>query len=169
MQEFSDPRDAIQRAHETLRRLDDADRRRRFEEQQRAPVDEAETLDSIEVFKAAWDPANPRGLTVKAMNPAEFNAWCDAGRPPLEPPKPAPSKLERQNGMTETQVLAHVTERLDGLVAVLGEEVAAVEKKIRADFNVELAELRAELHELRGERSAGVTDLPDWKSFHVEH
>ena len=47
--------------------------------------------------------------------------------------------------MTETQVRAHVTARLDGLVAVLGEEVAAVEKKIRSDLNVELAELRAQV------------------------
>ena len=49
---------------------------------------------------------------------------------------------------------------------MLGEEVAAVEKKIRSDFNVELAALRAQLYELRhSERSAEVIDLPDdWRS-----
>ena len=64
---------------------------------------------------------------------------------------------------------AHVVERLVEFAELMGEEVALVEKKLRANFNVELAELRAELHELRGERNAGVIDLPDdWRS-HAAH
>jgi hypothetical protein len=44
----------------------------------------------------AWDPANPRGLRVSTMSSKEFSDWVDAGRPPLEPPKPAEPEPQRQ-------------------------------------------------------------------------
>ena len=157
MYDDADRLEVIRKARETLQRVDDAARRHRLEEQQRDPVDAAAPRPV-----ADWWACK----TTKEMTTRQFHAWLDAGKPPLEPSKPAPSKPERQNGMTEAQVRAHVTERLDGLVAMLGEEVAAVEKKMRSDFNVELAELRAQLYEQRhSERSTEVIDLPDdWRS-----
>jgi hypothetical protein len=156
----TDPRDVIRRAHEAVQRVDAANRERALERQLRGPADD---LDRVEPRPVAdwWTCKSTKEMTTR-----QFHAWLDVGKPPLEPPKPAPSKPERQNGMTETQVRAHVTARLDGLVAVLGEEVAAVEKKIRSDLNVELAELRAQVYELRhSERSTEVIDLPDdWRS-----
>jgi hypothetical protein len=44
MRESDNRHEILERARETLRRLDDADRRRRFEEQQRDPVDDVEPM-----------------------------------------------------------------------------------------------------------------------------
>jgi hypothetical protein len=54
---------------------------------------------------------------------------------------------------------------------MLGEEVAAIERKLRDDHARDLAELRAELQQLRAELAqqkaadAGPVDLPSWRSW----
>ena len=126
-------------ALETLRRVDDAERRRRFEEQ---------------LALRFWIDIGCEDALVR---------WRRLRQQSVEPPKPAPSPPKQRN-MTDTQIRAHVDEQLEDFAKILGEEVAVIEKKIRADFNVEIAELRAQLYELRhGERSTDVLELPDWR------
>ena len=58
---------------------------------------------------------------------------------------------------------------LEALAAIIGEETGKADESWPSRFaRHEIVELRAELHELRGERSAGVIDLPDWRS-HAAH
>jgi hypothetical protein len=164
--EYDDRRDAIQRARETLRRLDDADRRRRFEEQQRGPVDDLDCVEPMPV--ADW-----RGCkTTTEMTSKQFSKWIDDGKPALTAPvvMVPKSKVADIIRSAVDQERANTQASLEAFAEIMGEEVAAIETRLRADFNVELAELRAQLHELRGERSAGdILDLPDWRSHHVEH
>ena len=61
---------------------------------------------------------------------------------------------------------AHVAEQLEQFSELLGEEVAVLEKTLRADFTAELERLRAEIGNQRG--GDAVVDLPDWRS-HVSH
>jgi hypothetical protein len=94
--------------------------------------------------------------------------WARLRAQSVEPPrKPAPQPKQRENEMTETQVRAHVTEQLDGLVAVIGDETGKADAKLAEQIRqlrIELVELRAELYEMRGERRTEVVDLPaDWR------
>jgi hypothetical protein len=161
MQEFSDPRDAIQRARETLQRLDDADRQRRFEEQQQQqreqPADEFGA-------RAPWDATNPRGHKSPAsMSHAEFNSWVDAGKPRLEKPKPP-----KPQPQSHAAVMRAVEARLMEVVELVGGECGLAEAKLRADMKRELDGLRAELQQLQQRAigdAADPVDLPQWPSW----
>jgi hypothetical protein len=163
MGDDSDRCESLALAYETLERAN-----RTIDQQQRAPVDDVYVAEAPPL---KWDAANPRKLTVATMTQREYNAWVAAGKPALTAPVATVTKAKADD-MVRAAVgreRAHVAEQLEGLVAVLGEEVAAVEKKIRSDFSVELAELRAQLHELRNERSAELLDLPNWRGDVVQH
>jgi hypothetical protein len=100
--------------------------------------------------------------------------WARLRAQSIEPPKkPAPQPKQREPQMTEMQVRAHVTQRLDELVAVIGDETGKADAKLAEQIRqlrIELVELKAELHDMRGERSDDVVlDLPNWRSDVVQH
>jgi hypothetical protein len=86
------------------------------------------------------EPERPRSAPVTARNWDDWNAWAA--------------------GHVKTGVDAALQE----FAGVMGEEVAAIENKIRADlrneFEVKLGELRAEMNVLRGIDHGTVVGLP---------
>jgi hypothetical protein len=150
----------------------DDDRRREIIEQAHenvARIDAKQRIWAAE--RAERDPTAPDASV----------RWA-AMMPKPEPPKPKPQPRPQRNTEMDSDTAdawnswwdgrfsTAIERRDDGLLAVLGEEVDLLisarlreeETKLRADFNVELAELRAQLYELRNERSAEVIDLPSW-------
>jgi len=158
MQEFDDRHEVLERARETLRRLEARDRERRLERQMRGPVDELER-------DVQLPPADYRGCrSTREMTARQFNSWCDAGRPALTSAnRKHVSVLKSQADALISAAIAgeraHVAERLEGFASVLGAECGAIEKRLRAD----IAELRAD------ERGIEALDLPaDWR-HHATH
>jgi hypothetical protein len=150
-----------------LQRLAEADRQRELERLQRGPVEVA----ALPPVEEVWDPANPRGLTVATMSQREFNAWCDAGKPPLEKPKPQPQPYAAMR----VEIEARLQTRLMQFASIVGGEVGKREKMVveklqaqlnaeRVNFNIQLDALRKEVAALRDERSSGeIVDLPKWR------
>jgi hypothetical protein len=136
------------RARETLARLEARDRERALERWQRGPVgDLVEREDALQ----RWERLRLQSV-----------------EPPKRAPPPPKQRIEM---MTETRVQAMaeacIQKRLEDFAALMGEEVALVEKKMRRDFTAELDALRAEIAQLRRELDSGVIELPgppkDWR------
>jgi hypothetical protein len=141
-------------------------RERELAKWRRAPVDDA--------YVAKAPIADWRGYTsTKEMPPATFNAWCDAGKPPLTSAERAsPRDLKVTKAQVDAAIdreRANLQASLEAVAEILGEEVALLENKMRADFKAAIDAVRAEIgkQELRG--GDDIIDLPaDWRP-HVEH
>jgi hypothetical protein len=112
--------------------------------------------------KEKWDPANPKKLAIATMNSREFNAWCDAGRPPLEPPAARRATME-----------ATLQARLEKFADLLGKEIGQIHQGINAEIAVLRAEHRRELDALHAklrqfEPDNDAVDLPNWRSHDVD-
>jgi hypothetical protein len=160
MSDDADRWEVIRKARETLQRVDDAERRRRFEEQQRGPVEDAEPV------------ANWRGCaTTAAMTVSQFNQYCRDGMPGLKASTPViqnstvtKSKVAAMVRSAVEQERATMQAAMEVAVAIVGEECGKNESRLRSDFKAEFDKLRAEIRELKF-GDAGVLDLPDWKSY----
>jgi hypothetical protein len=143
----------------------DDDRRREIIEQARATLARLDRKRELERWQRGSDLGDEREDALVR--------WARLRQQSIEPPKPAPPPpKQRRNEMTETQVRDYVAQRLDELVAVIGDETGKADAKLAEQIRqlrIELVELRAELHETRSERSAEVLDLPNWRSDVVQH
>jgi hypothetical protein len=163
MGDAADHRESLARAYETLRRLEDADRRRRFEEQQRGPVERDEPMPV-----ADWRNCP----TTAAMTGRQFDQWCRDGKPPLDvelaPHFPAMTKAKVAD-MVRAAVAeerANMQAAWETLASIIGEETGKADAQLAEQIQqlrIELVELKAELHDPRGERSADALELPDWR------
>jgi hypothetical protein len=167
MHDYPDRYEPVRRARELLQRLDDADREAALERQLRDP---AEDLDRVEPMPVAdWRTCK----TTKAMTTRQFNAWCDAGKPALENPVAPHDRVlaSKVDALVRTAVDRERTNTqasFEAFAEIMGEEVAIIENKLRADFKAEIEALRA-AKVARPDFGDEVLELPDWKSFHVEH
>jgi hypothetical protein len=156
-QEFSNPRDAIQRARETLQRLEAADRERALERQLQ-PVDDLAPVEPMPVDYR--DCKSTKDMTVR-----QYAQYCEDGKPPLQAPVTVPkAKVAALVRAAVDRERANMQASFEAFAEILGEEVAVIEKRMRADFKAEFDKLRAEIRELKF-GDAGVLDLPDWKSY----
>jgi hypothetical protein len=131
-----------------------------------------------------WDPANPRGHTTTAtMTAREFNAWCDAGHPPL---KPKPQTDAQKQRAWDQQFDARLNSKMLAFAEGLGKEFGIRERELRANFKRETEALRAEIEKLRGASAVDLVglankigkslrndepvDLPsEWRLSHGKH
>jgi hypothetical protein len=163
MADAADHRESLERAYETLRRVDDAERQRRLEEQLRGPVDDAEPV------------ANWRGCTTTAaMTTSQFNQWCRDGKPALVARSGAVVSASNHGAVTKSKVAdmvraaidqerANTQASLEALAAIIGEECGRNERALRAEIEAKLDALRAEIG--KGVGSDNILELPDWRSY----
>jgi len=113
----------------------------------------------------SWNPANPRKHKNSAtMSQAEFRAWNEAGRPPLEGEKAAKQERAQHEEMqvmirreihntlqarARAALNASVEARLDTLATAMGEELAKAESRIHAKHEEDIAKLRDQLLAVR--------------------
>jgi hypothetical protein len=177
MREFSDNRHEItRRARETLARLDEAERRRRFEQQRGPSLDVSNMLDKCD---APMPIADYRGCkTTAEMTSRQFDQWCRDGKPALRRggldtvSKPVTeSKIANMISTAVDRERANLQASLQTLAEIIGEECGKNEKALRTEIDAlrtEISNLRDSDHHLRFQPGDAVLDLPNWRSD-VEH
>jgi hypothetical protein len=75
-----------------------------------------------------WDPANPKGFRSTAgMSNAEFDAYCRAGKPPLDKPKARAIETSRRREVLPELVTKELLYKICGMI---GAEVGKVEARL---------------------------------------